>query len=156
MPPTFTTLPVKIGVLADTHDRLPHSVLTQLHDCDQIWHLGDVCLPSTLSPLYALGKPLSIVHGNCDSEESWPMTLTHHMAGKTFHLIHIPPAQAPLGTDILLHGHTHVPCDHTISGCRYLNPGCISRPNRGAPASFATLTVHPNTEILWQLHKFQA
>jgi hypothetical protein len=44
-----------------------------------------------------------------------------------------------------------VPRDEVVLGVRYLNPGCISRPNRGAPASFAWLIVEPDTEIGWKV-----
>jgi len=147
---------VRIAVLSDTHDRMPAGLAAKFASADEIWHLGDICTPAILEILRTVGLPLRFVRGNCDAYEEWPLTLDFELEGFRIHLEHIPPSAAPAGVDLVLHGHTHVPCDHTISGCRYLNPGCISRPNRGAPASFATLTVHPNTEILWQLHKFQA
>ena len=76
--------------------------------------------------------------GNCDSEP-WPLTLDLERKGTRFHLVHIPPQAAPSGAGFLLHGHTHVPRDEMIRGVRWLNPGCISRANRGAPASFGWL-----------------
>jgi predicted phosphodiesterase len=52
----------------------------------------------------------------------------------------------------VLHGHTHVPRDETDPlGVRWLNPGCITRPNRGAPASFAWLTVTRGKPLRWEL-----
>jgi len=52
----------------------------------------------------------------------------------------------------VLHGHTHVPRDETdLRGVRWLNPGCISRPNRGAPASFAWLLLEPECRPEWKL-----
>ncbi len=58
------------------------------------------------------------------------------------------------GAQVLLHGHTHVPRDETDpSGVRWLNPGCITRPNRGAPASFAWLTLEPGKPLRWELVK---
>lgn len=33
---------------------------------------------------------------------------------------------------------------------RWLNPGCITRPNRGAPASFAWLTIE-NGSFTWNV-----
>jgi putative phosphoesterase len=142
---------LRIGVLADTHDRLPQSVVDQLAGCDQIWHLGDVCEPSTLIELELLGKPLSLVRGNCDSNIDWPLSLDIKLAGKNFHLTHIPPSRAPGGTDFLLHGHTHVPRDQMVHGARFLNPGCISRPNRGATASFAYLTIPIKGMVSWNV-----
>jgi uncharacterized protein len=142
---------LRVGVLSDTHDRLPLSVVNQLADCDQIWHLGDVCEPSTLLDLEALGKPLSIVRGNCDSCIDWPLSITMTLGDKHFYLTHIPPAHAPAGTHVLLHGHTHVPRDQMIHGARYLNPGCISKANKGAPPSFAYLTIPVKGPIVWEV-----
>jgi hypothetical protein len=34
---------------------------------------------------------------------------------------------------------------------RYLNPGCITRPNRGAPASFAWLGIEAGRPLEWRL-----
>jgi uncharacterized protein len=143
--------PLRIGVLSDTHDRLPLSVVQQLETCDQLWHLGDVCEPATLQPLEKLGIPLHLVRGNCDATSHWPWSLSLHLAGKNFHLVHIPPAQAPAGTHVLLHGHTHVPRDQSIQGTRFLNPGCITRPNRGAPPSFAFLHLSAQGTITWDI-----
>jgi predicted SprT family Zn-dependent metalloprotease len=36
-------------------------------------------------------------------------------------------------------------------GVRWLNPGCITRPNRGAPASFAWLIVKKGQPLKWEL-----
>jgi predicted phosphodiesterase len=53
---------------------------------------------------------------------------------------------------VILHGHTHVPRDETDPlNVRWLNPGCITRPNRGAAASFAWLTVRRGKVPRWDL-----
>ncbi len=73
--------------------------------------------------------------------------------GVRFRLQHICPSssQPPLDCDILLHGHTHVPRDETIGGVRFLNPGCVTRPNRGAPASVAWLEIANDGKLTWEL-----
>lgn len=98
-----------------------------------------------------LGPPLRVVVGNCDAHP-WPLTLDLGREGHRFHLVHIPPRVAPKGAGFVLHGHTHVPRDETDPlGVRWLNPGCITRPNRGAPASFAWLTVRRRKSPTWEL-----
>ena len=63
-----------------------------------------------------------------------------------------PPDRTPPNCGFVLHGHTHVPRDETDArGVRWLNPGCITRPNRGAPPSFAWLVVEPNQAPTWKL-----
>lgn len=136
---------MRIAVLSDTHDRIPASLPGLLKGADEIWHLGDVCDPRILAEIEAPGVPLQVVRGNCDLHPRWPLTLTLTRAGRAFHLVHIPPSAAPRGAVAVLHGHTHVPRDETdFQGVRWLNPGCITRPNRGAPPGFAWLTLRPD------------
>ncbi len=144
---------MRIAVLADTHNRLPESVRKRLGKADEIWHLGDVCDPALLQTLADLGAPLRVVRGNCDSCQEWPLTLDFNVEGFAIRLIHIPPLRAPAGCDLLFHGHTHVPRDETIRGTRFLNPGCITRPNRGAPASFAWLELKEKEAVSWGLER---
>ena len=143
---------MRIAVIADTHDRYPPGLPARLAGADEIWHLGDVCEPETLAAFAALGKPLSVVLGNNEAHELWPRELQLERAGLRFFLTHIPPGRAPAGTDVVLHGHTHVPRDETDErGLRWLNPGCITRPNRGARASFGWLTLGPGRPPDWRL-----
>jgi putative phosphoesterase len=142
---------MRIAVISDTHDRFPATLPERLREADEIWHLGDVCDPRVLVEFEQLGPPLRVVAGNCDAHP-WPLTLNLNRAGLRCHLVHIPPARAPAGVHLVLHGHTHVPRDETDpAGVRWLNPGCITRPNRGAPASYAWLTLEPRKNPDWGL-----
>jgi putative phosphoesterase len=145
-------MPVRIAVMADTHDRLPAKVVETIASADQIWHLGDVCLPETLAPLRARTMPpLTIVRGNCDTCADWPLTHAIDLGGRRFLLVHIPPPRPPSGYDIVLHGHTHVPRYERVGPVLFLNPGCVTRPNRGAPASIAWLEVHEEGPPHWRI-----
>lgn len=93
---------------------------------------------------------MQVVIGNCDSYGGWPAMLNLVREGCRFHLVHIPPPGAPAGIHALLHGHTHVPRDETIGSVRWLNPGCITRPNRGSPPSFAWLNVLKG-KMTWEI-----
>jgi putative phosphoesterase len=142
---------MRIAVISDTHDRLPAGLLERLAGADEIWHLGDVCEPETLAEFESLGKPMQVVLGNNEWHNLWPLELRLERAGHRFHLVHIPPRQAPHGVTFVLHGHTHVPRDETDpGGVRWLNPGGINLPRSGSTAGFAWLTVHPGTEPVWQ------
>lgn len=142
---------MRIAVIADTHDRFPPFLFDELKSADEIWHLGDVCNDDILAEIESLGRPVYLVRGNCDNNFHWPLTRLLQREGLRFFLIHIPPQRAPAGCDFLLHGHTHVPRDEMVDGVRFLNPGCITRPNRGAPASFAFLDIE-NGRAEWTLH----
>jgi uncharacterized protein len=142
---------MRIAVFSDTHDRFPASLPEMFRAADEIWHLGDVCAPTTLVEFEQLGPPLRVVMGNCDAHP-WPLTLNLEREGVRCHLVHIPPRVAPKSARLVLHGHTHVPRDEADPwGVRWLNPGCITRPNRGAPASFAWLTLERGKESRWEL-----
>ena len=139
---------MRIAVLSDTHDRLPDHVCEAIRGADEIWHLGDVCMPAILARLEPIA-PLRFVSGNCDSAPGWPRMLDFEMEGLRIHLEHIPVRKPP-PCDLFLHGHTHVPRDVTIGGVRFLNPGCITRPNMGAPASYAWLTLD-GRQVMWKI-----
>jgi putative phosphoesterase len=141
-----------IAVISDTHDKYPANLPGRLRAADEIWHLGDVCEPDTLAEFQALGKPLQVVLGNNESHDLWPKELRLTRGGFVFYLVHIPPSRSPAGVNVVLHGHTHVPRDETdAQGVRWLNPGCITRPNRGARSSFAWLTVKVGRPLNWKL-----
>lgn len=142
---------MRIAVIADTHDRLPESVCTAVSDADEIWHLGDVCEESLLARVMQLGPPVRVVRGNCDSCLDWPHALEFEIEGFRIFLTHIPPRTAPPRVDLLLHGHTHVPRYERIGRATFCNPGCITRPNRGAPASYAWLTLQRDRMPEWRI-----
>ena len=142
---------MRIAVLADTHDHCPPDLPERLRAADEIWHLGAVCDPKLLTVFEGIGPPVRVVLGNCDWNHGWPREIRFEQDGLRFLLVHIPPARAPLETDVVLHGHTHVARDETDRrGVRWLNPGCISRPRGGAPASFAWLGVRPG-HLDWRI-----
>jgi len=143
---------MRIAVVSDTHDDYPAKLPGMLKGADEIWHLGDVMAPEILSEFQALGIPLKVVLGNCDSNPSWPLTLNLEREGVKFHLIHIPPRKVPAGIHAVLHGHTHIPRDYLDSlGVRWLNPGSVSLPRAGFPPSFAWLEVNKGSIDRWQL-----
>jgi len=119
-------------------------------DADEIWHLGDVCAESILDELRALGSPLTVVRGNCDSNFDWPLVVDLVRSGVKFRLQHIPPDRPPDDVDILLHGHTHVPRHEKRGSVLFLNPGCVTRANQGAPPSVAWLEIAQG-KISWKL-----
>ena len=140
----------RIFVLADTHNRLPASVGKMAKDADEIWHLGDVCAEAILDELRAIGPPVVVVRGNCDGNFAWPLVLDLVRGGLKFRLQHLPPDRPPDDVDVLLHGHTHVPRNERRGRVLFLNPGCVTRPNRGSPPSIAWLGV-ADGKISWEL-----
>jgi uncharacterized protein len=141
---------LRIFVLADTHNRLPERVREIAMDADEIWHLGDVCAEIILDELRAIGPRVTVVRGNCDSNFEWPLVVDLVRGGLKFRLQHVPPVHVPAEVDVVLHGHTHVPRNERRGSVLFLNPGCVTRANQGAPPSVAWLRVVDGT-INWEL-----
>jgi uncharacterized protein len=147
--------PSRIFVIADTHDKIPPLIETLAKDSDEIWHLGDVCAERILDELSAIGPAVTVVRGNCDSNYQWPLVVDLVRAGLRFRLQHIQPERAPENIDVVLHGHTHVPRNEIRQGVRFLNPGCVTRPNQGAPASVALMEISADGALHWQLRRLR-
>jgi len=142
---------LRVFVLADTHDHLPENLEELAEGADEIWHLGDVCAPSLVVRLENVGPPLTLVRGNCDSNPEWPLLVDLKRNRLRFRLVHVPPDEPPENIDVLLHAHTHVPRNERRGGVLFLNPGCVTRPNRGAPPSVATLEIAADRSLSWRL-----
>ena len=141
---------LRIFVLADTHNRLPGNVREMATDAHEIWHLGDVCAEAILDELRAIGPRVSVVRGNCDSNFEWPLVVDLVRDGLKFRLQHAPPDRPPDDVDVLIHGHTHVPRNERRGRVLFFNPGCVTRPNRGAPPSVAWLEI-ADGKVGWKL-----
>jgi uncharacterized protein len=140
----------RVFVLADTHNRLPEKVKEIATDADEIWHLGDVCAETILYDLRAIGPRLTVVRGNCDSNLEWPLVVDLVRGGLKFRLQHVPPDHLPDDVNVVLHGHTHVPRNERRGGVLFLNPGCVTRANQGAPPSVAWLEI-ADKKFNWRL-----
>jgi putative phosphoesterase len=162
--PTFLLsldIMVRIFVLADTHDKFPPVIVDLVRHgtgspgrpggADEIWHLGDVCAEQIVDELRAIGPPVTVVRGNCDSNNNWPLVVDLIRNGLRLRLQHIPPDQPPDDVDVVLHGHTHVPRNEKRNGVLFLNPGCVTRPNRGAAPSVAWLEIFQDGKLNWKL-----
>ena len=76
--------------------------------------------------LYADGRAIYATHGHAHNEDN-------------------PPPLKP--GDLLLCGHTHVPCFRRHEGFSFANPGSVSIPKQDTPHSYATLE---GGELLWK------
>ena len=139
-----------IFVLADTHNRLPQALSEMAKSADEIWHLGDVCAESILDEVRAIGPRVTVVRGNCDSNPNWPLVVDLVRGRLKLRLQHIPPDHSPDDVDVVLHGHTHVPRHERRGKVLFLNPGCVTRANQGAPPSVAWLEIEDG-KLNWRL-----
>ncbi|WP_160288696.1 metallophosphoesterase family protein [Pseudomonas knackmussii] len=139
--------PLRIGVIADTHNLLRPEALERLRGCDQLLHLGDIGKAEILDALRQLA-PLDVVRGNNDTDawaEALPETLSLEFGGLRLYLIHdlkqlaIDPRAE--GFDLVLAGHSHKPLNEVRDGVLYLNPGSAGPRRFKLPISLAILTI---------------
>ena len=125
---------------------------------DLLYHGPRNDLPEGYAPRQVIGllnaraRDILCVRGNCEAEVDQMVLQFPVMAdyaalfvdGHTLYLTHghtygedNPPPMGP--GDILLCGHTHIPCLHRCEGFIYVNPGSVSIPKNGTPHSYCTL-----------------
>ena len=130
---------MRIGVLADTHDRLPAmdcalDLFEQRH-VETIIHPGDLVAPFAAKQLLAWSGPLYVIYGNNDGEREGlkavlPMIQDGPLwveAGDKRVLVHhfvewCRPEQIARA-DIVVTGHTHEVVNELRDGKLFLNPG---------------------------------
>lgn len=132
---------MKIGVISDTHDRLPTFrraiALFQRLNVEAVFHAGDFVAPFAAKLLAPdqLRVPLYCIYGNNDGERAGLKTilpnlqdgpLTVKLAGRTIVMHHfidwLKPADiAP--ADVVISGHNHEASVQTRNGKLYVNPG---------------------------------
>lgn len=156
---------IKVGILADTHGRLPLAAVAEMAECDAIIHAGDICLKSILTELECLA-PTYAVLGNNDRAE-FGSRVGHfsrpNIGGVQFLVGHKPSSVAvsPLGSgalapgdpipQVIVCGHTHVPLIQTGPDARpadvRINPGSTTKPRSGWPPSVAVLELEPPVSV---------
>ena len=125
---------------------------------DLLYHGPRNDLPEDYAPkrviamLNDIAPHLLCVRGNCEAEVdqmvlSFPVMADYAallLDGHTVYATHghvynednPPPLQ---DGDILLCGHTHIPCCHRHEGFTCINPGSVSIPKQDTPHSYVTL-----------------
>lgn len=140
---------------------------------DRLLLLGDILyhgprndLPEEYAPkevialLNARKNQLACVRGNCDCEVDqmvleFPVLadycllpvgehLVYATHGHVYNESHLPPL---MPGDILLHGHTHIPCCNWHETYTYLNPGSVSIPKEQSPHGYMILE---GTTFTWK------
>ncbi len=132
---------MRLGILSDTHDRLPfiEKAVKAFNDAgvDLAIHLGDYCAPFSLRPLEELQVDWIGVFGNNDGEILGLLkasdgrikngNLSLEMEGKRIFVDHVNPLRSSLISsgdfDLILYGHTHTLEVYEKNGCLCVNPG---------------------------------
>jgi len=132
---------MKVGVISDTHDRLPtfKAAVEKFHELevDMLLHAGDYVAPfaAKLIAPDAWHKPLVCIYGNNDGETAGlKNTLPNIVQGPVsvqaggkkivmHHYIDWFTHDDIAGADIVISGHTHGIVNEHREGRLYLNPG---------------------------------
>lgn len=136
-----------IGLISDTHGRLPHSVTTAFAEVDLIVHAGDIGEPDILKALEKMA-PTIAVRGNMDfgrwahplaAKETIEINQTLLVVLHDVYRLEIGSIQ--VAPDVVISGHTHRPQHEKSQGVLYVNPGSAGYPKSGQPATVALLQI---------------
>lgn len=132
---------MKIGVISDTHDRLPTFrravAMFQRIGVEAVFHAGDFIAPfaAKLIAPDVLSIPLHCVYGNNDGERAGLKSvlpqvvdgpLRVKLAGRVIVMHHFIDWLKPddrRGADLIITGHTHSVVNEMDGPTRLLNPG---------------------------------
>lgn len=142
---------------------------------DNLILLGDILyhgprndLPKDYAPkeciqmLNSISDKILCVQGNCDAEVdqmvlNFPIkpgyfVINHEFSGRNFiithgHHINEEDMIEHKDGDILLHGHTHVPCCIKHDTYVYMNPGSVSIPKNGSHHGYILIN---ECEVIWK------
>jgi uncharacterized protein len=136
-----------IGVISDTHGRIPSGVPNAFKGVDLIIHAGDIGEEAVLDKLSKIA-PVAAVRGNMDFGK-WtrrlPETEIIEIGQIVLYVIHIAnrldddPGET--GFKAVISGHTHRPDVYEKNGVMFINPGSASYPKFGHPASAALILI---------------
>ncbi len=127
-----------IGVISDTHARslenIPSQVKANMGEVDLIVHAGDFTEATVVEGLKGFGE-MRAVAGNMDAPEvkgMLPSRDIFEVNGKRIGVTHGSGGPYDLAervrqmfddVDIIIFGHSHMPCNEVQEGCLLFNPG---------------------------------
>lgn len=144
-------MPMRVGLISDTHGMLRPEALAALRASDLIIHAGDVGKPEVLERLRATA-PTFAVRGNIDTQ-AWAAALPAAEAVEAgtaliwvLHDIAQLDLDPSVGFAAVIYGHSHKPSIERRGGVLYVNPGSAGPRRFGLPVTVGRLRVN-GTEI---------
>ena len=146
---------MQIGILSDTHGKLPTAVLKIFNNVQHIFHAGDIGDISIIHELETI-CPVSAIHGNIDPwpiPNLYPNILVTSISGLQIVMKHDIVAfkeysyelfKKRIQPDIVIYGHTHQPMATYYRNIYYINPGSTTKPRSGYKSSVVILTIDSN------------
>lgn len=141
MPP----LPLRVGLISDTHGLVRPAALAALAGCARILHAGDIGNETVLAALNDIA-PVTAVRGNND-RGAWaarlPADEVVEIAGRLVYVLHdlddLDPVAA--GFAAVISGHSHQPRHAVRDGVHYVNPGSAGPRRFKLPVTVAEFVV---------------
>ncbi len=139
-----------VGIISDTHGRVPAEVYKYFKHTDRIIHAGDIGNQQVITELETLA-PVIAVYGNVDgfplvsnlerihffSLENKKICLTHIVS--TPKVFSYELFKMNREVDIVVFGHTHIAEKTEYNNVLFVNPGSASYPKYGKQRSVALM-----------------
>lgn len=136
-----------VGIISDTHGRLPDFAVNALAGSKLIIHAGDIGEPAILDKLKTIA-PVFPVKGNMDKgvwARKIPDSEVVNEGAVSLYILHdvsrIDLDPAASGFSAVIFGHTHRPSIERQNGVYFINPGSATNPRSNYPPSVALLKV---------------
>lgn len=157
---------MEIGIISDTHNKLPDEIFEIFEGVDIILHAGDIGSMDIITRLNQIA-PTKAVYGNTDIysvASVLPSKLKIEIENLNFLLIHnigniknfswkiLRGDYKPI-PDVVVYGHTHAPTFSRHSEILFINPGSAGLPRGGYPASVMKIKVSNGKIVQDQLIK---
>src|SRR4051812_607527 len=157
---------MKLLLISDTHARpLPSELWVAVDAADVVVHAGDWVTTDLLDDLEAVASRVIGVYGNNDGPElraRLPEVARAELDGVRLAVVHETGSaqgrerrceRAFPDTDVLVFGHSHIPCITTTpSGMRLLNPGSPTDRRRQPTFTWITTTIRDGKLGMVYLH----
>ena len=136
-----------IGIISDTHGRLPQSVSKVFKNTDLIIHAGDIGDQEIIDALEKIA-PTRAVRGNMDMgqwarnlRQTSTITINHQRLVAIHDVNDLDIHAHSASYHVVIYGHSHRPQVAKQQGVLYVNPGSAVQPRFGYPPSVALLEI---------------
>jgi uncharacterized protein len=151
---------MKIGIISDTHGKVPTKIYDVFEDVDQIWHAGDIGSIDVINELESIG-PVTAVRGNMDrfpiinkyrEHEIFEISknrfyLTHQHITQNLRRITTKAWDFDHNFQMIICGHTHIPMSKQFNSVLYFNPGSAVHSRNSGKPSIGILTINKNASL---------
>ena len=129
---------MKIGIISDTHGKIPAEVFNAFESVDQIWHAGDIGSSDIITELETIA-PVIAVRGNVDgfpASMKLPLfesieinqshfLLTHRFLDHQMRPFHGIDLSIAYNCKAVIYGHTHEASVLNFKSITLVNPGSL-------------------------------